>query len=129
MNSRDHAPSILIVDRSRTYGWRLCRTLLANGAKIHIFHAFEPALRLLRTKRIDTAVVEFDADEATLGFCREAEARSVALVYSPAPLAKLETRAGFHSGAQRQAARPLPGFRRPLHIGPDQRTEFSTGMH
>jgi hypothetical protein len=36
---------------------------------------------LLRAKEIDTAVIEFDTDRATLDFCKEAHARCVPLVY------------------------------------------------
>lgn len=114
MNARDHTPSILIVDRSQSCGWRLCRSLLASGAKIHVFHAFGPALKLLRTKRIDTAVIEFDSDEATLEFCREADACSVAVVFSPASSEKTETRTRFQSDAHRQTARLLPSISRSV---------------
>jgi hypothetical protein len=41
---------------------------------------------LLRSKEINTAVVEFDTDKATLDFCKEAHARSVPLVYLTAYL-------------------------------------------
>lgn len=84
MASRDHAPSILIVDRSMSCNWRLCRSLIEDGAKVHVFHATKPAIRLLQAKKIDTAMIAFDADETTLEFCREAHARSIAVVFTPA---------------------------------------------
>lgn len=85
MALRDHAPSILIVDRSMSCSWRLCRSLLEDGAKVHVFHAAKPAMRLLKAKKIDTAMIAFDADETTLEFCKEAYARSIAVVFTSAP--------------------------------------------
>lgn len=76
--------SILIVDRSRACGWRLRNALLEAGASVHVFHAFPPALALLRAKAIDTAVVEFDTDRKTLEFCREVHSLGVPLVFSTA---------------------------------------------
>jgi DNA-binding NtrC family response regulator len=80
--------SILIIDRSRNCGWRLRNALMDSGAAVHVFHAFAPALALLRTKIIDTAVVEFDTDRETIEFCKEAHASGVPLVYSTAYAAK-----------------------------------------
>jgi DNA-binding response OmpR family regulator len=111
MSSHDHDPSILIVDRSRSCGWRLRRDLIARGATVHVFHAFEPALRLLKSKKIDTAMIEFDADEAAFEFCREADARSVALVFTTAPRAPSRARTSVQS-----------------FVRPDRSNDFSTVM-
>ncbi|AGK57078.1 hypothetical protein HYPDE_26988 [Hyphomicrobium denitrificans 1NES1] len=126
MISHDHAPSILIVDRSMSCGWRLCRSLLEKGATIHVFHAFEPALRLLRSKKIDTAMIEFDADEAALEFCREADARSVALVFTPLPKSTIRSKASlqFLFTSASQGFSPSDG-RSPAAVLPN---DFSTPM-
>lgn len=81
MASPDDRQTVLIVDRSRACGWRLRNALLDRGARVHVFHTFAPALMLLRAKEIDTAVIEFDTDRATLDFCKEAHARCIPLVY------------------------------------------------
>jgi DNA-binding response OmpR family regulator len=74
--------SIIIVDRSRTHGYRLRNSLLETEFTAHVFNAFAPALALLQSKKIDTVVVEFDTDKPTVDFCEAVRGMGVPVVFS-----------------------------------------------
>ncbi len=88
----DAPKCILIVDRSRTSGCRLRDCLLKSHTTAHVFDAYVPALSMLQRKKIDTVVVEFDADKATLDFCNAVKDLNVPMVYSSAPLEPFDLR-------------------------------------
>jgi hypothetical protein len=79
----DVRQSIVIVDRSRIYGVALSASLKNCEVCTHVFHNFSATLALLRSKKIDTVVVEFDGDAETRRFCDEAKALDVAVVFIP----------------------------------------------
>lgn len=78
--------SVVIVDRSRASGFRLRSALVKSDVTAHVFNNFPAALRLLERKAVDTVVVEFDTDHATVDFCKAVRAMKVPLVYSSAPI-------------------------------------------
>jgi hypothetical protein len=88
----DTPTSVLIVDRSRAAGYRLRECLLKSDTMAHVFDGFVPALAMLRRKKIDTVVVEFDADKATIDFCNAVKDLHVPIVYSSAPVQPLDPR-------------------------------------
>lgn len=56
--------------------------LLDNGARAHVFNTYAAALTLLRRKKIDTVVIQFARDTATVNFCEAVRSLNVPLVYA-----------------------------------------------
>jgi len=84
--TNDTPKSVVIVDRSHSSGYRLRNSLLKSEVTAHVFDAFAPALALLKCKKIDTVVVEFDTDKATVDFCDAVRTLHIPLVYSSTPI-------------------------------------------
>jgi hypothetical protein len=78
--------SIVIVDRSHANGYRLRNALLKSEVTAHVFDAFAPALALIKSKKIDTVVVKFDTDKATVEFCNAVRELQIPVVYSSTPI-------------------------------------------
>src|SRR5436853_5231438 len=81
-----HSPCIVIVDRFRAYGCGLRNALIGSGSTVHVFSGFAPALALAERKRVDTVVVEFDADRKTTEFCEALKELHVPVVFLPPPI-------------------------------------------
>jgi hypothetical protein len=56
--------------------------LLDCGATAHVFNTYAAALTLLRRKKIDTVVIQFARDAATVNFCEAVRSLNVPLVYA-----------------------------------------------
>lgn len=105
--AKDLPQAIIIVDRSRLYGISLRASLNKRQVCTHVFHNFAAALALLRSKKIDTVVVEFDGKPETAKFCEEARARDVPVVFSASPVKPKDLRQnGFHAEFQDVPGRP-----------------------
>ncbi len=84
------AKSIIVVDQSRIFGADL-RNSIANAADIaHVFSSFPPALQMLKCKKVDAVVVQFDSDRATREFCNAAKERGVPVIYTSPPVGPLD---------------------------------------
>ena len=62
--------------------------LLSSGTTTHVFNTYAAALTLLRWKKIDTVVIQFARDAATVDFCEAVRSLNVPLVYA-SPSVKL----------------------------------------
>lgn len=56
--------------------------LISNGVTAHVFNTYAAALTLLRRKKIDTVVVQFARDAATVDFCETVRSLDVPVVYA-----------------------------------------------
>lgn len=73
--------SVLIVDPFQTLAKALRRRLIGQGAQPHVFQSVKSASLLLKSKRIDTVVIPFDADLEILEFSESAKALGVPVVF------------------------------------------------
>jgi DNA-binding response OmpR family regulator len=75
-------PSILIVDRSYTWGADLRDRLVPSNIRVHVVSSSKAALKLARSKKIAAAVIEYDLDVWTSGLCVDLAKLGVRTVYS-----------------------------------------------
>jgi response regulator RpfG family c-di-GMP phosphodiesterase len=82
--------SVVIVDLSQSFGWRLWSSLVKQNVSTHIFYDYASALMLLRQKKIDTIVMEYRTDVETIAFCNIAKEMNVPVVFVGGPSSRLE---------------------------------------
>jgi DNA-binding response OmpR family regulator len=100
-------PTIIIIDRARSYGFRLRNSLAQRDVVVHVFHEFNAALTLMQRKKIDTVVLEFNASEETANFCNQAKASNIPVVFASGPVEAHDLRQyGFDPSFQRSMVRP-----------------------
>jgi len=76
--------SVIIVSSSGCVP-HIRNALLNCGATAHVFNSYAAALTLLRRKKIDSVVIQFARDAATVDFCEAVRSLNVPLVFaSPA---------------------------------------------
>jgi hypothetical protein len=75
------AVSVLIVDRSHSWGSELRTRLASLGVHIHVVNSSAAALTFACTKKIDVAVLEFAVDGWTKDLCASLKACGVPFVY------------------------------------------------
>lgn len=75
-------PSIIIVDRSHSWGVALRDRLVPANVRVHVVSSSKAALALARSKKIAAAVVEYDLDAWTSGLCADLNQLGVRTVYS-----------------------------------------------
>ena len=86
------AKSVVVVDRSRSSGVGICNCLAKTDDTAHVFNDFPGALQLMKRKKIDAVVVEFDTDKDTLEFCDAARSLGIPVIYSSAPIEPFDLR-------------------------------------
>lgn len=78
--------SVLIIDRSQTWGSDLRERLALLGTHIHVVSSRAAALTFADAKKIDVAVLEFATDSWTRDLCAALKSRGVPYVYlAPQP--------------------------------------------
>jgi PleD family two-component response regulator len=75
-------PSILIIDRSQTWGADLRDRLVPSNIRVHVVASSEAALALARAEKISAAIVEFDLDAWTSRLCTNLHELGIRTVYS-----------------------------------------------
>lgn len=73
--------AVLIVDPFQNLATVLCRRLISQGAQPHVFQSVTSASLLLKSKRIDTMVLPFDADLDILELSESAKTLGVPVVF------------------------------------------------
>jgi hypothetical protein len=86
------AKSIIVVDRSRKFGVDLRNAIAKTGDNSHVFSSFPPALQMLKCKKVDAVVVQFDSDSSTREFCNAAKELGVPVIYTSSPVGPLDPR-------------------------------------
>ncbi len=86
------AKSIIVVDQSRIFGVDLRNSIAKAGDTAHVFSSFPPALQMLRCKKVDAVVVQFESDKATREFCSAAKELGVPVIYTSSPVGPLDPR-------------------------------------
>jgi precorrin-6x reductase len=86
------AKSIVVVDQLRIFGVDLRNSIAKSGDTAHVFSSFRPALQMLKRKKVDAVVVQFDSGRATREFCNAAKELGVPVVYTSSPIGPLDPR-------------------------------------
>ncbi len=84
--------SIVVVDQSRMFGVDLRNSIAKTGDMAHVFSSFPPSLQILKIKKVDAVVVQFESDKVTRAFCNAAKALGVPVIYTPSPVGPLDPR-------------------------------------
>lgn len=74
--------SVIIVSTPGCVPHHIRNALLNTGATTHVFNSYAAALTLLRRKKIDTVVIQFARDTATVNFCEAVRSLNVPVVYA-----------------------------------------------
>jgi len=82
-----HSPSVsvLIIDRSQSWGSDLRERLSQLGVQRHVVSTKAAALTFADAKKIDVAVLEYAADSWTKELCSALKSRGVPCVYTASP--------------------------------------------
>jgi hypothetical protein len=99
------APSILIADPSYSIANLLRSMLVTSGSNAHICGSYKAALMLLKSKKIDSVVVPFDAAKETIEFCAAVIALGVPLVYVASNQANTAIDVAWNNGGTHASSR------------------------
>jgi hypothetical protein len=86
---------LVIVDPNDRFGNSLRNTLPEREIIAYLFHAYPPALALMKSGGVDVVVMQYDVDPETVGFLTAAKELGVPVVYTDAPRSRFNGRAAL----------------------------------